>query len=143
MDHLAILSKKRKLLDKIIFGEKTIESRWYKYKKTPYGTLKIGDTIYFKDSGESVTAKAKAEKVILFDNLTRNKIISILKEYGDRICIPLSYSKRLEGKNYCVLIFLKEVQRVEPFRVDKTGFGMMSAWISVSDIDLIKRLRPN
>lgn len=139
MDHLAILSKKRKLLGKIISGEKTIESRWYKFKRIPYDTVKTGDWIYFKDSGESVTAKAKAEKVILFENLTRNKIISILKEYGKRICIPLSYSKRLEGKNYCVLIFLKNVEKVGPFEIDKTGFGMMSAWISVDNIDLIKR----
>ena len=60
MDHLAILAKKRNLLPKIISGEKTIESRWYKFKKTPYNNISIGDTVYFKDSGEPANVKARA-----------------------------------------------------------------------------------
>ena len=55
MEHLAILSKHSRLLAKILSREKTIESRWYKFKKTPYKNIAIGDTIYFKESGEPVT----------------------------------------------------------------------------------------
>jgi hypothetical protein len=40
-----------------------------------------------------------------------------------------------------MLIFLKNPQKIESFEIDKRGFrgfGMMSAWITVEDIDKIK-----
>lgn len=142
MEHLAILAKKGKLLAKILSGEKTIESRWYKFKKTPYQNISVNDVIYFKESGNPVTAKAKVSKVLFFDELNEKKIEGILKEYGGRICVPLSYAEKLEGKNFCTLIFINEAQSVKPFDIDKTGYGLMAAWISVEDIISIKKGAP-
>ena len=64
MDHLAILAKESKLLGKILSGRKKIESRWSKFKRTPYGNIIKGELIYFKDSGKPVTVKAKVSKVL-------------------------------------------------------------------------------
>ena len=139
MDHVAILSKKTKWLSKIISGEKTIESRWYRFKKTPYDVIKKDDIVYFKESGEPVTTVSDVSKVLFFENLDQEKIIKILKQYGTGIGILVSYASMLKSKNYCTLIFLKNVKEIEPFQVNKTGFGMMSAWISVDDINKIKR----
>lgn len=138
MDHIAILDKKRNLLSKIISGEKTIESRWYKFKKTPYKNIASKDTVYFKDSGEAVTTKAEVEKVLFFDHLNEDKIKQILHEYGQQICIPESYAPELVGKNFCTLIFWKNVQQIVPFNINKKGFGLMAAWITVKDINSIK-----
>jgi len=41
-------------------------------------------------------------------------------------------------KKYCMLIFLKNPTEIEPFEIDKTGFGMMSSWVSIDDINRIK-----
>ena len=139
MDHLAILDKKRKLLQKIISGEKTIESRWYKFKKTPYQQITAGDTIYFKDSGEPVNIKAKVSNVLFFDHLDENKIKSIITQYGERIGISLSSVERLIEKNFCTLIFLEKVERIQPFNVNKQGYGMMAAWITLKNINKIKK----
>ena len=87
MDHLAIL-KKGVLLQKIISKEKTIESRWYKSKKTPYKNIKVGETIYFKISGEPITIKATVKKALFFNDLDEYKIKKILNKYGKQICIP-------------------------------------------------------
>ncbi len=138
MDHLAILDKKRKLLQKIISGEKTIESRWYKFKKTPYQQIKTGDTIYFKDSGEPVNVKAKVSKTFFFDNLDESKIKNIITQYGERIGISISSVDRLVGKNFCTLMFLENVEQIPPFEVNKKGYGMMAAWITVDNIEKIK-----
>ena len=43
-----------------------------------------------------------------------------------------------KNKKYCMLIFLKNPQKIEPFGIDKSGFGAMSAWISVDNVDRIK-----
>jgi ASC-1-like (ASCH) protein len=48
MDHLAILSKEKNFLGRILSGEKTIESRWYRNRKPPFKTIAPGDTVYFK-----------------------------------------------------------------------------------------------
>ncbi len=139
MEHIAILSKERKLLAKILSGEKTIESRWYKFKRTPYKTIYVGETVYFKDSGEPVTAKAIVEKALFFEDLDYSKIKNVLENYGKQICIPLSSAEKLVGKNYCTLVFLKDVEKIDPFNINKTGFGLMSAWICVEDVEKLKK----
>ena len=139
MDHLAILAKKRNLLSKILSGEKTIESRWYKFKKSPYHYISVGDDVYFKDSGEPVTAKATVQKVLFYDNLDKALFNNILSNYGKQICISDSYWEYVKDKRLVTLIFLDNAQRIEPFDVDKKGFGMMAAWITVDDIQKIRR----
>ena len=139
MDHLAILAKKRKFLPKIISGKKTIESRWYIHKKAPCHALAVGDRVFFKDSGDPVTVMSEVAKVLFFDNLTMIKIQEILKRYGNDICIQKSYAKNLDGKRYCSLIFLKNVQKITPFAIDKRGYGNMAAWITVENIELLKK----
>jgi ASC-1-like (ASCH) protein len=81
MDHLAIM-RNNGFIEKIESGEKTIESRWYKFKKTPYDTVKTGDQIYFKKSGKDVTLTSKVSRVIQFDELNEKKIKEILNTYG-------------------------------------------------------------
>jgi len=66
MDHIAIMKKSWGLLPKILSGEKTCESRWYKFKRDPWDKVKEGDTLWFKDSGEPVSVKARVRKVSQF-----------------------------------------------------------------------------
>ena len=112
MIHLAILRKNQKLLDKILSGEKTIESRWYLTRRAPWNKIKAGETVYFKNSGEPITAKATVEKVIQLE-LDRNKVKSILEEHGKKIGISnstdFSYNKN-KDKKYCILILKKIVE---------------------------------
>lgn len=143
MDHVAIMRKSWGLTQKILSGEKTIESRWYKFRHTPWGKIKKGDTVYFKDSGEPVIIKAEVAKVLQFPNLTPKKVKEILSKFAkdDGIAreeIP-NYYKMFEDKKYCLLIYLKDPQKIKPFDIDKTGFGTMASWICVNEIGQIKR----
>jgi len=140
-DHVAIMKKSRKLIAKILSGEKTIESRWYVNRICPWDQINAGDTVYFKDSGEPVTVKANVFKVLQFKNLSPRSVKNILKTHGKGIGMELSEKNIREcaTKNYCILIFLEDVHKVAPFKIDKTGYGLMSAWITVDDINKIKR----
>jgi len=138
LDHLAILSKKGDWLAKILSGEKTIESRWYKHKKGPYGTIKAGDTIYFKESGEPVTAKARVEKALFFADLYPATIQKILDDYGKQICLQNYTLEAYKRTNYVTLVFLVDVKAIEPFKINKKGYGLMAAWITVDSIDRIR-----
>ena len=141
MEHLAIMKKSLGYLEKIISGNKIIESRWYLSKRTPWDKIKKGDLVYFKNSGDAVTVRTEVDRVIQFDNLTPQKINEILIKYGRRIGIDSAkdFFKGIEAKRYCVLIFLKDVKEITPFFINKTGYGAMSAWISIDNLNKIKK----
>lgn len=143
MHHIAIMKKSWGLTGKILNGQKKIESRWYSMRCAPWDKIKTGETVYFKDSGEPVFLKVDVEKVIQFSDLTPEKVKEILAEYGDADGIEKEkipeFFERFKNKKYCLLIFLKNPQKIKPFEINKTGFGAMAAWIAVEDIRKIKR----
>ena len=143
MDHLAIMKKQWGLTQKILSGRKKIESRWYKIKYPPWDRIKPNETIYFKDTGDLVSLKAEVKRVLQFSDLTSKRVRQLLSEYGfndglEAEDIP-KYYQMFKDKKYCLLIFLKNPQKIEPFDIDKTGFGAMSAWITTPDIKEIKK----
>jgi len=142
MDHLAIMKKSWGLTDKILSGEKKIESRWYESKRAPWDKIKKGDAVYFKNSGEPVSIKSKVKKIIQFCDLTPEKVREILEKYGKDDGIEKSKAREFfnlfKNKKYCILVFLKNAKKIKPFNIDKRGFGNMSAWIIVDNINKIK-----
>ena len=142
MEHIAIMKKSWGLTQRILTGQKKIESRWYKAKYVPWDRIKSGEIIYFKNSGEPVTIKTEVNKVIQFSSLTPEKVKKILYQYGQADGLSIDkipeFFEIFKDKKYCILIFLKNPQKIEPFEIDKSGFGIMSAWISVNNIDKIK-----
>lgn len=143
MDHVAIMKKSFGMTKKILSGQKVIESRWYKSKYAPWNKIKPGEVVYFKDSGEPVTIRAEVSKVMEFSDMNAEKVMEILEEYHEAIGIE---NEKLPGffeihkdRKYCILIFLKNPQKVEPFEINKKGFGLMSAWLIVDDINRIKK----
>lgn len=141
MDHIAIMNKKWKLIDKILSGEKIIESRWYKNKISPWNKVKVGDRIFFKDSGEDVTAKAVVSQVQQFENLDEELVRKIIRDYGDKISLQnTNYKEWIGEKRYCILIWIKDAVEVKPFAINKKGFGNAAAWIAIDDINKIKEV---
>lgn len=143
--HIAIMRKSWGLLPKILAGEKSIESRWYLQKSEPWDRIEAGDIIYFKNSGEPVTLQAVVDKVKQFDSLTPAKVRRILAEYGQKDGLDVGeldqYYKMFRDKKYCLLIFLRDVCQVEPFEIDKKGFGTMSAWLTLDDIESVRKIK--
>ncbi|MEJ2348005.1 MAG: ASCH domain-containing protein [Patescibacteria group bacterium] len=129
-------------IKKILSGQKTIESRWYKSKYSPWGKIKRGEIVYFKNSGEPIIAKAKISKIIEFKELTPKKVKEILNKYWKKLGITkdeyASFYRIFKDKKYCVLIFLENPEKVKPFNINKKGFGAMASWLCVEDLKKIK-----
>lgn len=145
MEHVAIMRKSWGLLEKIANKEKTIESRWYQSRRAPWGRVRAGDVVYFKNSGEPVTLKTKVKNVFQYDNLTPERVAALLEKYGkdDGISpeqVPFFF-ERFKNKKYCILIFLESPQTTKPFSISKKGFGAMASWLCVSSIAVVK-VRP-
>jgi len=142
MDHVAIMKKSWGLLPKILSGDKKIESRWYLNKSAPWGRVKRGDRVYFKNSGEPVTVRSEVEKVKSFEGLNPSMVRRILGEYGHDDGIKskdmVSYYQLFKDKRYCLLVFLKNPQKIIPFNINKKGFGSMAAWLTVDRVDKLR-----
>jgi len=140
MDHVAIMNKSWQLIEKIISGEKTIESRWYQTKRTPWAKIFKGDTIYFKNSGKMIIAKASVSEVKQFEISNVLEAQKLINKYGSEICLVNINVKSWDRiPKYCVLIRLDDPKLIkEPFQINKKGFGSATAWITVNDISQIK-----
>lgn len=143
MDHVAIMRKSWGLTEKILSGDKKIESRWYETRRAPWGRIQAGETVYFKNSGEPVSIKATVSKVLQFEELTPEGVEVLLRKFGRADGIEKSkkqeFFKRFKNKKYCLLIFLKNPKKIKPFEINKRGFGMMAAWISIPKIGKIRK----
>lgn len=142
MEHIAIMEKSWGLLPRILTGEKTVESRWLKYRCPPFNAVRSYDHVYFKDSGGPVCLKARVRKVLQFEDLSPHKVEKLLKRWaledGIRQAEIPKFFQILKDKKYCVLVFLDNVEKVEPFMINKAGFGVQAAWISVKDVNAIR-----
>ena len=143
MHHIAIMKPAWKLIPKILSGQKTIESRWYKNKSAPWDNISVGDTVWFKDSGKPVTARATVSNVIQLDDVSGTKLRALAKKYGDcpGICFVSDKEKIfawVSTKRYTILIFLKDAKPVKPFCISKQGFGNACAWMVVNNINDVK-----
>lgn len=114
-------------------------------KNAPWDQIEVGDAVYFKDSGEPVTLRSKVRNVLQFENLTPEKVGEIIKKYGREDGLDVGEFERWFGmfkdKKYCLLIFLGEVESIEPFEIEKKGFGTMSAWITVKDVSTLRKVK--
>jgi hypothetical protein len=131
------------LIPKILNGKKKIESRWGKNRIAPWGRVKKGDSVYFKNSGEKVSVVANVSNILQFNNLNVTKVREILEKYGggdgisvDNLETTIEWAKY---KRYCTLIFLQNARKVNPFSIDKSGFGAGAAWLTVKNIKQIVR----
>jgi len=137
MQHVAIMKKEFKLLDKILLGQKDIESRWYVHKKSPWMKIAKGDDVYFKEG--LVRAKAKVLDVKYISDLNEGFVKELILKYHKRLGVSKDYFYLVKNKKYGILIFLEKAESVLPFDIDKTGYGNMCSWISVTDVEKIKR----
>ncbi len=135
MKHIAIL--RQPFFNMVLSGEKTIESRWSMNKTAPYNRVNVGDVIYLKETGKAVTAKAVAARVEQF-KLTPTIVEEIRIKYGREIGTDKFQDwQGTLNKKYCTLIWLEQLERIEPMPVKKS-FG--AGWLVFNDWKIKKSL---
>jgi len=133
--HLVIL--KRPYLDAILTGRKTIESRFMRTSRAPFGKISPGDKLFFKITSGPVCATGRVQKVMSFDNLTPKRLQQIRRTYNDRIIAPDRY---WDEKRHCkkgVLIWLDRVKPIEPVRINKKDWRAWVVLTSQSNFGLL------
>ncbi|OGZ27951.1 MAG: hypothetical protein A2365_00920, partial [Candidatus Nealsonbacteria bacterium RIFOXYB1_FULL_40_15] len=122
------MKKSWELLPKILNGTKTVESRWYKTKRAPWGKIVEGDGVYFQNSGEPVTVRATVAKVDQYKIYDNTHALEVAQKYalsglGTEV-IGEEIKKYITDKKYAIFVHLVKPQKINPFVFDKTGYGM-------------------
>lgn len=143
MIHVAIMKKQWGLIPKILKGTKIVESRWYKTRRTPWNKVKKGDILYFKDSGHPVTVRSKVIDVKQYEIRNNYHALEIMQGYAladlGTSKIPQDVLNYITNKKYAIFVWFDFVEEITPFQIDKTGFGMQSAWLVVKNINKIQK----
>jgi ASC-1-like (ASCH) protein len=122
--HIAIL--KRRYLNLILDGRKTLEFRLTRTACSPFRRIEPGEIIRLKESSGPIRAQVVAKKVLFFDKLTPRRIQQIRNDYNGEILAPEEFWQERQDCLYGSLIWLDKVQEITPYRIHRKG---LKAWI--------------
>ena len=135
--HLVIL--KRPYLEAILAGRKTVESRFYRMRRSPVGEVQAGDILLLKESSGPVCAAAEVREVESFANLTEKQILEIKRRYNGQICGDDEYWRSKADCAHGFLAWIGDVRQVPPVRISKKDWR---AWVVLNEREnfgLLKR----
>lgn len=140
MDHVVYVDAKANELSEILSGARTMIVRGAAGRKMPHGRVNPDDVLYLveNDGRGLIRAQAQVVSVLNSEKLTKEGSISLIEGHQDKLRLTGAQSRRWDGKRYLVLIEIGAVKTVQPFKIDRSGFGNMDDWLPVGDIGKVK-----
>ncbi|GEM_PF-742642 len=126
--HLAILTQP--YLDKIIVGQKTIESRFSKMRVPPFYKVQKGDILLLKEAAGPIAAIASVSNVRFYGPLKPHDVELVMAENSDGLALEESFTKAKQDSKYATLINIGEVLPVKPLTIKKSD---RRAWVVLND----------
>ena len=139
MDHVVCLDAGARELENLVNGNKSMILRGADVRDLPYGTVNEGDKLYFITSaGEGeVKARATVSNVFKSGKLSVEESFETIIRNQDKLQLPDNQFDRLAGKKYLVLIGISDIEEIEPFRINRTGFTYPDDWFPIGNIDIV------
>jgi len=140
MDHVVYLDASARELDLLLVHKKSMIIRGAAGRKMPYGRVNKGDVLYFINNNAEglVLAKAGVESVFNSDKLTEEEAVRLVDANQDKLQLTKKQVQRWAGKRYLVLIEIGGVEKIDPFRIDKSNYGNMDDWLLVEQIERVR-----
>ena len=112
--HLAIFDKIT--AQRILNGQKTVETRFSKAKIAPFAQIGIGDTVFIKPSGQDIIGQFKVAKVIFYQGLDQTDWQYIKATYGQKLSLGTNqenekYFNSHSNAIYGSIIFITRVEQ--------------------------------
>lgn len=112
----------------ILAGVKTAEARLTKTRREPYASLQAGETIYFKQSGGPILARADAAQVHRFELTGRRDLQRLRRRFETPLGGPSDYWHAKADARYATIIELARVEPVEETPPWYHPHNTRSAW---------------
>jgi hypothetical protein len=139
MDHLVCLEADAKELENLINRKKSMILRGADVIKVPHSSVEEGDVLYLINSSfeQEVTARGVVTCVVNSGKLSLEESYEMIIRNQDRLQLPDLQFERIAGKRYLIMISLDNIERIVPFRVDKSLFAGFDDWLPVGDINTV------
>jgi hypothetical protein len=142
MDHVVYVDAKSKAkdLEEIISGKRRMIIRGAAGRKLPYGRVSKNDNLYLiRNNGEGlIQAKCIVASMLNSQKMSKDESIKLAKDNQAKLNLSEKQFKRWAGKRYLGLIEIKDVQKIDPFKIDRSQYGNMDDWLPVSSINTIR-----
>lgn len=116
------------VIDALLDGRKTIESRFSRDKRPPFGRLERGQWIYFRAIGGGYAARARVARVQCLENLTPSQITDLRAEHGRAIGGDGAYWDSVRSARCVTLAHLERCEAVEQGPALDRQRGDRRAW---------------
>ncbi len=138
-DHVVYLDAKANELEALLEGKKSMIVRGATGRKLPYGRVEKGDVLYFINNNAEGEVKAKTivSSVFNSEKMEKNESVSLVKKNQGKLQLTDKQFSKWAGKRYIVLIEIKEVKKIKPLKIDKSGYGNMDDWLPVEKIESV------
>ncbi|MDO8429102.1 MAG: hypothetical protein Q7S88_00550 [Candidatus Daviesbacteria bacterium] len=112
--HLAIMHQS--VIEAILLGRKTIETRFSKHRIVPFGAISVGDLVYLKPPGKEIEGQFRVKKVYTYDGLTTSDVEKIFTEFKSEIAtgdqdFDRGYLIQKRGSLFGTVIFIGDSER--------------------------------
>ena len=142
MDHIVYVDAKAKAKDmeEILSGIRRMIIRGATGRKLPYGRVNKEDELYLiRNNGEGlIQAKCTVVSVTNSNKMTKDESVQLVEKNQDKLNLTDKQSKKWAGKRYLVLIEIKDVQKMKPFKIDRSDYSNMDDWLPVGSIGTVK-----
>ena len=128
--HLAVFNDI--ILNELLAGNKTIESRFSTNRISPFGKVQSGDIVLVKKSGGPVVAVFVTGSVSSYSNLTPAKISALRHQYSNSLGLSENdefWKEKVKSK-YGTLITIKRLMEVYPYHIEKKD---RTGWVVVQE----------
>ncbi|MEA3438975.1 MAG: hypothetical protein U9R58_01705 [Chloroflexota bacterium] len=140
MDHLVYVDVKARELERLLWGDKSMIVRGAAGRKIPYGRVNTGDMLYLiRNNAEGmIKARIRVRGIYNSEQMTREESVDLILRHQHKLQLTTGQLKRWAGKRYLVLIEVCDVQKLEPFCIDRCMWREISDWLPVGDINGLK-----
>lgn len=140
MDHVVYLDANAKELDLLLSGKKTMIIRGAAGRKMPYGRVNRDDVLYFINNNAEglIQAKASVKDVFNSERMTEEESARLVESHQGKLQLSKKQQDRWAGKRYLMLVEVSDLKKIEPFQIDKSGYGNMDDWLPVEEIERVK-----
>lgn len=139
MDHVVCLDADANELENLVGGKKSMILRGADVRELHCGNVEEGDVLYFTNgtiAGE-VKARGTVSYVFYSEKLSVEESFETIIRNQDKLQLPDKQFEIWAGKKYLVLIEVTDIEDIEPFNIDSTGFTYSHDWFPVGNIELV------
>lgn len=125
-DHVAIVHPW--VAEALLAGAKTIESRFSRDKRPPFGRVDKGADVYFRVAGGGYAVRASVRRVQCLDNLTPQRVSEIEAQHRDQIGGDDAYWEAARAARCATLVYLSRCEPVSQGPTLDRQRGDRRAW---------------